>query len=66
MLNITKFAEMIVANNLNASVACDMLVPIADHFEMSMESVKLHFQMRCTISSSMINGIVAELESRGF
>lgn len=66
MLNVTKFAEMIVANGLNAPVACDMLVPVADHFEMSMESVKVHFQARCTIESSMINGIVAELEIRGF
>ena len=66
MLNITKFVELITATNLTASIACDMLVPVAAHFEMSMESVKLHFQARSTIQSSVINGIVAELESRGF
>ena len=66
MLNVTKFAEMINAKNLNASVACDMLVPVADHFDMSMEAVKLHFQSICGAGSSMIKDIATELEKRGF
>lgn len=68
MFTFESFFKMVKANNLPASVACDMLVPVANHLELDMVEITAYIEIHIfhTELIEITQSVLAELKKRGF